>query len=572
MKEQRVKGWWFIRFALTLAGKKGIGDLKKASRDARKAQEQTLRNFLTNSKNTVYGKEHHFADILKASSPGELFTRYREMVPINDYEDLRSYIERHKRGEPDVLFPGKPKMYATTSGTTKEPKWIPITEQYYQEVYKVMNQLWFYALIMNKPKTFYGKTLSIVGKAVEGAAPDGTVYGSISGISQRDIPGFMEVLHPAPADIFHIPDYKARYYAIMRMGIEQDITLIITANPSTLIEMQNNANEFYDEYVEDIEKGILSRRLVIPDEIRAVLEARLKPNPGRAAELRALKDQYGTVLPKHYWPHMQVVNVWFCGNTRIFFEKIKDSFPDTCVFHEMGYFATECRPGIVLKSNSPDTVIFGHKVFFEFIHESELENENPRIYQMDEVKKGERYNMVVTTSAGLYRYNMNDLVEITGFVNQFPSLKLIQKVNGTVNITGEKLHERQFVDAVHAAEKETGNRVAFFIGFADASKAVYRFYYEFVNADITPEKAENFTRVLDEYLKQYNIEYESKRSSHRLKAPETALLVRESFEKFKAICINKGYRDGQFKVNLLMEDEKRHAMFRELVQNEAVSR
>ncbi|MDR1352627.1 MAG: GH3 auxin-responsive promoter family protein [Treponema sp.] len=563
---QRVRGWWFIRLALTLVGKKGIGELKRASKNALKAQEKTLRAILAVSKDTVYGKEHHFEDILKAAGPRELFALYRNQVPVNDYENFRPYIERHKQGEADVLFAGKPKMYAKTSGTTKEPKWVPITEQYYQEVYKVMNQLWFYTLIMNKPRAFYGKTLSVVGNAIEGAAPDGTVYGSISGISQRDIPEFMEVLHPAPADIFHIADYKARYYAIMRMGIEQDITLIITANPSTLVEMQNNVNEFYDEYVEDIEKGALSRRVPISDEIRAALEKRIRPNPRRAAELRALKLRYGKVLPKHYWPNMQIVNVWFCGNTKIFFDKIADSFPENCFFHEMGYYATECRPGIVLKSNSPDTVIFGHKIFFEFIHESELESENPHIYRIDEVEKGERYCMVVTTSAGLYRYNMNDLVEITGFLNQFPTLKLIQKVNGTVNMTGEKLHERQFVEAVHAAEQETGSHVAFFVGFADASKAAYRFYYEFVNAGITQEKAENFTRVLDGYLKKFNIEYEAKRASNRLKDPETALLVNESFEKFKSSCIDKGYRDGQFKVNLLMQDEKRHAMFKELVR------
>ncbi|AEF85069.1 GH3 auxin-responsive promoter superfamily [Treponema primitia ZAS-2] len=566
MAIKKVKGWWLIRLALTIVGKKGIGELMKSSKNAIKAQEQTLRGFLTAAKDTVYGKEHRFDTILEASGAQDLFERYRKQVPINDYENFRPYIERHKLGEADVLLPGKPKMYATTSGTTKEPKWVPITEQYYQEVYKVMNQLWFYAMIMNKPKVFYGKMLSIVGKAIEGAAPDGTVYGSISGISQRDMPNFMKALHIAPADIFSIPDYKARYYALMRFGIEQDCTSIVTANPSTLVEMQSNANEFYDEYVVDIEQGTLSRKFPIPDEIRTVLEACLKPNPERAAELRQLKVRYGSVLPKHYWPNMQVVNVWFCGNTHVFFEKVRDSFPETCVFHEFGYFATECRPGIVLKSNTQDTVIFGHKVYLEFIHESELESENPHIYQMYEVKRGERYCMIVTTSAGLYRYNMNDLVEITGFINQFPTLKLIQKVNGTVNITGEKLHERQFIEAVHAAERDTGNRVAFFVGFADITKPTYRFYYEFVNADINQEKAESFTRVLDGYLKQYNIEYEAKRSSDRLKHPETALLVNESFEKFKSTCIDKGYRDGQFKVNLLMQDEKRHALFKELVR------
>jgi hypothetical protein len=124
----------------------------------------------------------------------------RKNVKINDYEDLRPYVERHKNGEADILFPGKPKLYATTSGTTKEPKWIPITEQYYQDVYKKMNQMWFYTLIMSRPKVFYGPCVSIVGKAIEGAAPDGTVFGSASGIMQRDIPEFMKSVYTAPAD------------------------------------------------------------------------------------------------------------------------------------------------------------------------------------------------------------------------------------------------------------------------------------------------------------------------------------------------------------------------------------
>ena len=566
MTEKRVKGWWLIRLALTIVGKKGLKELNKASNKGRESSAAALRSILTAAKDTVYGREHHFDEILEAKTPGDLFSRYQKNVPINDYEDLRPYVERHKSGEADVLFPGKPKMYGTTSGTTKEPKWIPITETYYQEVYKKMNQLWFYTLIMNKPQVFYGPALSIVGKAVEGAAPDGTVYGSISGISQRDIPEFMKVIHTAPADVFHIADYKARYYALMRMGIERDTRLIITANPSTLVEMQTNANEFYDDYVTDIEHGTVSTRFPIPDEIRAALEAYTKPNPERAAELRKLKERYGTVLPRHYWPNMQVVNIWFCGNTRIYFEKIRDSFPPDCVFHEFGYFSTECRSGIVLKSNTQDTVLFAHKMYFEFIHESELDSPNPRIYQVDEVKEGQRYCMLVTTPAGLYRYNMTDLLEITGFYNQFPTLRFIQKVNGTISLTGEKLHERQFIEAVHETEKKTGKIAPFFVGFADPHKSNYKFYFEFADQTVSVTEAEEFTAYLDKCLQDYNSEYQEKRGSGRLKKPETALLGPESFERFKASCIDKGYRDGQFKVNLLMQDEKRHAMFKEFVK------
>ena len=566
MGEKRIKKWWLIRLALTIVGKKGLREMTKASKDGKKAQAETLRDILTISKDTVYGKEHKFDEILNAKTPEELFSLYQKNVPVNDYEDLRPYVERHKNGETDILFPGKPKLYATTSGTTKEPKWIPVTEKYYKEVYKKMNQVWFYTLIKNKPKVFYGPCTSIVGKAIEGAAPDGTIYGSISGLMSRDIPGFMKGLHTAPADVFHIPEYKSRYYAIMRMGIERDSHLVIAANPSSLVEMQTNVNEFFDDYCEDIEKGTVGRKISIPDNIRAILEAYTKPNPKRAAELRKLKERYGTVLPKHYWPNMQIVNTWFCGNTKVYYEKVRDSFPPDCVFHEFSYVSSECKAGVVLKSRTSDTTFFGHKNYFEFIHESEMDNPNPKMYQLYELKEGQRYCMIVTTCAGLYRYNMTDLLEVTGYYNQFPMLKFIQKVQGTISLTGEKLHERQFIEAVHDVEKKTGKIAPFFVGFADPVKSNYTFYFEFADQMITFADAKSFTAELDRCLQEYNPEYREKRASNRLKEPETQILTSESFERFKAACIDRGYRDGQFKLNLLMQDERRHAMFKELIK------
>ena len=566
MKVKKIKKWWLIRLLLTIVGKKIMKEMKQASKDGKKSTADCLRRVLTTSKDTVYGKEHNFDKILAAKTDDELFELYQKNVPVNDYEDLRPYIERHKNGEADILFPGKPKFYATTSGTTKEPKWIPVTEQYYMEVYKKMNQGWFYSMIMNKPKVFYGHTVSIVGKAIEGAAPDGTVYGSISGVMQRDIPEFMKSIYAAPLDVSHIPDYKSRYYSIMRFGIEKDVTLVLTANPSTLVEMQTNVNEFFDDYCNDIEHGTISSKLTIPENVRTSMMAFAKPNPERAAELRKLKERHGTVLPKHYWPNVQLVNVWFCGNTRIYYEKVRDSYPPDTVFHEFSYVSTECKSGLVLKSNTQETTVFGHKTYFEFIHESDLENKNPKIYQVYELKEGQRYCMLATTCSGLYRYNMNDLLEVTGHLNDFPEIKFIQKVNGTISLTGEKLHERQFIEAVHVTEKKTGKLAPFFVGFADPQKSNYKFYYEFADQFISFDEAKDFTRHLDQCLQDFNPEYREKRSSNRLKDPETAILTPESFERFKATCIDRGYRDGQFKLNLLMQDEKRHAMFKELVK------
>ena len=551
-------------FLLGMAGGIQYLKLKSVSRNPRRTSEQTLRGILTYAKDTVYGREHHFAEILAAKDDKELYALYQQYVPAQEYEALRPYVERHKNGEANVLFPGKPIMYATTSGTTKEPKWVPITDVYLNSVYGKMTKVWLFNFIKNRPKVFTGKIVSIVGKVIEGYAPDGTVFGSVSGVTQRDCPKFVKKLYASPADVFSITDYNARYYAIMRMGIERNITLIVTANPSTIVEMQNNVIEFYDQYVDDIEHGTLNKDLNISPEIRAAIQPYLKPNPERAAELRALKQKYGTVLPKHYWPNLQILNTWKCGNTKVYVDKFQHSFPEQMLHQEFGYFSSECRFGLVLDDTN-NTVLFPHFHYYEFIEEHDLENEHPHFLQLHELEQGKRYCPFVTTYAGLYRYNMNDLVEVGPNFENTPTVHMIQKVNGIVSMTGEKLHERQFIEAVHTAEKELQMPVKFFVGFADLSISAYHFYYEFEDLATTQQQAEQFTQKVDQVLQQSNIEYKAKRESFRVKDPVTHRLQRESFEHFKAQCIAEGARDGQFKMNLLMQDEKRHAKFKTLV-------
>ena len=208
---------------LSIAGGVELAKLVQASFRPRKAQERTLRRILKYAKDTVYGREHYFAEILEAKTADELFRRYQELVPANDYEDLRPYVERHKHGEKDVLFPGKPFMYATTSGTTSEPKWVPVTNEYFKDVFGNMTKLWMYSFIRCRPKVFTGVCVSIVGKVIEGYAPDGTMHGSVSGVTQKNVPGFLKHLYASPHEVYHIEDYNARYYALMRMGDRKSV-------------------------------------------------------------------------------------------------------------------------------------------------------------------------------------------------------------------------------------------------------------------------------------------------------------------------------------------------------------
>ncbi|MCR4939877.1 MAG: GH3 auxin-responsive promoter family protein [Treponemataceae bacterium] len=561
----RNKGAWKIKLLLGTVGKLRLLSLNKAARDCAKTQEKTLRSILDYAKDSEWGKAHNFADILAAGNAEELYDRWQKNVAPQDYEDLRPFVERHKKGESDVLFPGKPMMYATTSGTTKEPKWIPITNEYYSNVYSKMTHLWLYSFMMHRPKVFEGKCLSIVGKAIEGAAPDGTVYGSVSGVTRRDCPNFIKSLYAESAEVFSIADYKARYYTLMRTGIEHDIYLLVTANPSTIIEMQKNVNEFFEDYVKDIENGTLKADLDIPADIRKAIEPCYKPNPKRAAELRALKAKYGNLLPKHFWPNIQVLTTWKCGNTRVYVDKFTDFFPKHMLYQEFGYFASECRAGLVLNGES-DTVLFPHMHYFEFVKLEDMEEKNPRFYQLSELELGKRYCVYVTTFAGLYRYNMNDLIEVTGKYKTIPTIQFIQKINGIISMTGEKIHERQFMEAVEETEKETGMKTQFYVGFADLEQSTYKLYFEFKDLSVTQDKADEFGKLVDLKIQQENCEYEAKRASFRIREPMTFILQQDSFEAYKKACIGKGSRDGQFKLNLLMQDEKRHAMFKDLIK------
>ena len=110
-------------------------------------------------------------------------------------------------------------------------------------------------------------------------------------------------------------------------------------------------------------------------------------------------------------------------------------------------------------------------------------------------------------------------------------------------------------------EKETGITTKFFVGFADVKESKYHFYYEFEDETINRKTAEEFTTVVDTKLQQINLEYESKRKSFRLHDPETHILLRDAYARFKAACLQDGFRDGQFKFNLLMQDEKRRNKF-----------
>lgn len=537
--------------------------LRKAAENPREASEEGLRSILNYAKDTSYGIEHKFSYILEAKDDEELYRRYEQEVKVNDYNDLEKYIDMSKHGAANVLIPGKPVLYLTTSGTTGKPKFLPMSREYLSYLTKL--QYMSMATYSHKTDDIYkGKILAITSKCVEDYAPDNTPVGSTSGATRENVNGFTTERFAVPACIFGISDYSARYYTIMRIAIEQDVRLIITPNPSTVLELMYNCDTHFDEYCDDIENGTLNKDLKIEPEIREELEAFVKPNPKRAAELRAIKTKTEHPMPKEYWSNMRILATWKCGNTAFYNKKLDRMFPDDTIHVEMGYFASECRFGIPLHRDNDGTVTFPHMIYTEFIDEEDLDKPNPHYYKIFELEVGKRYCPIVTTNSGLYRYNMNDLVEAGKLYHNMPTIFMVQKINGIVSMTGEKLYEKQFTTAVENASKETGLGVEFYMGFADIDNSCYQFYYEFSDTSVTKEQADKFNEIVDKLLEEYNIEYASKRHSLRLKHSEAHILPQYSYEKFKRVLLDQGRRDGQFKLCHLMQNENQHNIIKEI--------
>ena len=151
-----------------------------------------------------------------------------------------------------------PVMYAQTSGTTGDPKYVPVTPTCQGREHSDQMRTWTYHAQKAHPDIFENKVVSLVSPAVEGHTPTGLAYGSTSGFMYKNMPGIIRRAYSIPYEVFEIEDYGAKYYAIMRISLEHDVRFLATANPSSIIKMCEKASEYSEDIIKDINDGTLS--------------------------------------------------------------------------------------------------------------------------------------------------------------------------------------------------------------------------------------------------------------------------------------------------------------------------
>jgi hypothetical protein len=215
---------------------------------------------------------------------------------------------------------------------------------------------------------------------------------------------------------------------------------------------------------------------------------------------------------------------------------------------ELGYQATECRGTIAIEAGTSSGLPPLTGCFFEFVEPALWDAGTPRLLTLEELEVGTRYYILVTTASGLYRYFMNDLVEVTGVFRRTPLLKFVQKGKGVTNLTGEKLYEAQVIDAVQYALGASGAKASFFMLIADEQRLAYSLVIE---CDGEAPDMHALAGTVDRRLAELNLEYHAKRDSGRLRPLDARGLRRGAAEAYKAACVRAGQREGQFKLAVL---------------------
>lgn len=552
---------WLKKTIIKTVGIPLMHQFNKASKNVKKSQESILKEIIERNNNTVFGKEYKFSTMQNIED-------YKKKVPIQDFEGHRSYIDRMVKGEADVLFAGKPMSYNMTSGTTDKPKLIPVSKNYFR-TYKTLNKLWFYSCLRDNPAIFNGKSLSAVSPSVESLTEDGTPIGSTSGSSFQAIPSILEKTYSSPYSVMCIKDYLKKYYALVRGALGGDVSYIVCASPSNVLRFHQTIKENFSDLVKDIHDGTIRPDVLaeIEKSQRNKMQMFYKPDPKRALLLEKLIKEHGENLkPKHYWPNVACVNTWKQGNFSRIIPEVKELFGEKTVIRAFGYQASEARAGLVFDNDWDYSALAVNIYHFEFIAEEDRGDPAARTYLAHELEVGQRYYIVISNNSGLYRYDINDLIEIVGFYNQTPLIRFIMKGEGITSITGEKLAETQVIQAVDDVAKSLDINIKFFNMFCDEEKFFYSLFVEF-SQNTSRHNKDAFGFEFDIRLRDINPEYEAKRGSKRLDAPTIRELQPNSYNVFKETLIaNRFAKDGQYKDSYL----RKNRMFLELLEKMAI--
>jgi len=521
---------------------------ERAAHDPRKAQEETLLKKIRRNRDSDFGRANDFRSIRSVAD-------FRKSLPVADYSAFEPYIERVKRGDTRALFgPGERLlMFAVTSGTYSRPKYIPVTETFLKE-YEFGWHVWGHRVAVSNLPALEHKVLRIVSPWNESYTEAGIPCGAISGLTAEMLPSLIRRRYVPPPEVAAVKHTPSKYYLTGRIAVASRVSMISSANPSSVLSVVRTVDENRERIVREIHDGTVDDSWEIPLELRERLRGWLSPCPERARTLEDIIRSTGRLLPKDYWPELRLIGNWKGASCALYLARYPECFGEVPV-REIGLLASEGRMSIALSDDGSSGVLDVLSHFFEFIPEEEMESTDPTVLLAHELEEHRNYFILLTTSSGLYRYNIMDLVRVTGFFAKTPEIEFLGKGHYFSSMTGEKVSEFQVVQALKQARTRLPH-VSDTCVFSPMLGDPPGYSLAVENQDGCPGQSwRQFLRRFEDELCSGNVEYGSKRDSARLGGPVLHLLKPGTFDRMKEKRLAEmGGRTEQYKHRFLVSE------------------
>ncbi|MBL8799798.1 MAG: GH3 auxin-responsive promoter family protein [Planctomycetia bacterium] len=543
--------WYPIRRLLGWPIRRQLAAFDNAARDPRGVQEEVLRRILAAQANTGFGRDHGFGSIRTRED-------FRRQVGVLRYEDHEPYIARVRKGETNALLAEKTVyMFAMTSGTTASRKYIPVTPQYLADYRRAWN-MWGVRAWQKHPEMRLRPIVQLAGEWDEFRTEAGIPCGALTGLTAHMQKRIVQWLYCFPPIAGKVKDAHAKYYVALRLGLPRKVGMLVAANPSTLLSLARTGDREKESLLRDLHNGTLSNTIDLPADVRAAITARLKPLPERARELSTIAEKSGTLYPKDYWdPRRLLIGTWTGGSMGAYLRQFPHYF-GAAPIRDVGLVASEGRMTIPFDDHTPSGALDIRSHYFEFIPEGEIDRPQPTVLSSYELEVGKKYFILLTTAYGLYRYNIHDLVQVTGFHEQTPLVEFLSKGSHFSNITGEKLSEYQVTKAMtDLCQSFDLNLNSYTVAPCwDDERPGYGLFVE--EAELRDaDQGRQLAEALDRRLMADNTEYAAKRDSQRLDELRVQLLPAGALQRWDRQRLERsGGTLEQYKHPCLVNDLK----------------
>lgn len=391
-----------------------------AEKNPLKAQNKVLSKIIKRNKNTIYGNKYNFNKIKSISE-------FQKNVPIITYPDIKRYVDFMRNGKRNVLVRDKVIYFATSSGTTSDPKFIPITKTR-MDFHRGEILLWLKHILKNKMNVLRGKTLYFAGGDLNGYTEAKIPYGNISGYLVKNSSKFVKRKLVVNSDILNIQDFdtKMKKIAILSL-LEKNISQIAFASAVQAILFFDFLLEHKKELINEVKKKSKKR--------------------GRFLE------ELKVFNPASIWPGLWLINCIKSGSNEIYLEVVKEKFgKKDIIIRDPGILASEGRISLGITNIDRAGVLTINESFFEF-QEKIGDEFSSEILTVEKLKKNHEYKVIMTTPEGLYRYDIEDVVKVVGFMEKIPLVSFVSR-NRFLNVTEEHAPEGEIIRGVDAALKK----------------------------------------------------------------------------------------------------------------------